>query len=88
MSILAMAANAARVTGRSSPNSNAKWCKPEPRQVKINVDASFTLTYMLVQLVQLLGIIRGVLLLQKLFIFHMWHHRLWRKQSQCVKDYL
>jgi hypothetical protein len=29
------------LTGRSSPNSDAKWCKPEPRQVKINVDASF-----------------------------------------------
>jgi ribonuclease HI len=41
MSILAMAANAARVTGRSSPNTDAKWCKPEPRQVKINVVASF-----------------------------------------------
>jgi hypothetical protein len=41
MLILAMAANAARVIGRSSPNSDAKWCKPEPRQVKVNVDASF-----------------------------------------------
>jgi ribonuclease HI len=41
MSILAMADNVARVTGRSSPNTDAKWCKPEPRQVKINVDASF-----------------------------------------------
>ena len=43
MSILGIAANAAAAAaaGRQQNNGEARWSKPEPRQVKINVDASF-----------------------------------------------
>jgi hypothetical protein len=41
MSILSIVANSALV---AKPNANAvtlKWQRPDPRQVKLNVDASF-----------------------------------------------
>jgi hypothetical protein len=41
MSILAMTANAAKVGAKKAQNTTAKWSKPEVRQVKVNVDASF-----------------------------------------------
>ncbi|KAK1697979.1 hypothetical protein QYE76_014676 [Lolium multiflorum] len=34
-------ANAAKAYGKRVNSTSAKWCKPEPRQVKLNVDASF-----------------------------------------------
>lgn len=40
ISILAITANAAKATTQR-PNTTAKWSKPDPRQVKLNVDASF-----------------------------------------------
>jgi ribonuclease HI len=41
MSILAITANAAKAYGQRVNSTSVKWCKPEPRQVKLNVDASF-----------------------------------------------
>ena len=41
MSILAIAANAATLSDRQQTSREERWCKPEPRQVKLNVDASF-----------------------------------------------
>jgi hypothetical protein len=66
MSILAMAANSAKVTGRSyTANTEDKWCKSEPRQVKINVDAYFHAdSHTDSSMVLLLGIVREMLYLQ------------------------
>jgi ribonuclease HI len=41
MSILAMTANAAKVGTNKAQVITVKWSKPEVRQVKVNVDASF-----------------------------------------------
>jgi hypothetical protein len=41
MSILAITANAAVINSKKNRASDAKWEKPKPREVKLNVDASF-----------------------------------------------
>jgi ribonuclease HI len=41
MSILAIAANSAKAALSTRQSTEAAWIKPEPRQVKVNVDASF-----------------------------------------------
>jgi hypothetical protein len=41
MSILAIAANSSKETKKRRESSEATWTKPEPRQIKINVDAAF-----------------------------------------------
>jgi hypothetical protein len=39
--VLSIVANAARVTEKRTDVMTEKWSRPEPRQVKLNVDASF-----------------------------------------------
>jgi hypothetical protein len=41
MSILAIAANSSKETNKRRESSEATWVKPEPRHVKVNVDAAF-----------------------------------------------
>jgi isoaspartyl peptidase/L-asparaginase-like protein (Ntn-hydrolase superfamily) len=41
MSILAIAANSYKETKKRRESSEATWTKPEPRQIKINIDAAF-----------------------------------------------
>jgi ribonuclease HI len=41
MSILAIASNSAKAMTSCRPSTDVRWSKPLPRQVKVNVDASF-----------------------------------------------
>jgi hypothetical protein len=41
MSTLAIASNSAKTMTLSRPTSEDRWSRPLPRQVKVNVDASF-----------------------------------------------
>jgi ribonuclease HI len=41
LSILAMVANSEKACGKKKQRSDVKWIKPDPRQVKLNVDAAF-----------------------------------------------
>jgi hypothetical protein len=41
LSILSITANAAKVAKKAGAPADVKWTAPPPRQVKLNVDASF-----------------------------------------------
>jgi hypothetical protein len=41
LSILAMVANSEKAYGKKNQRTNVKWTKPEPKQVKLNVNAAF-----------------------------------------------
>jgi ribonuclease HI len=41
LSILAMVANSEKAYGKKKQRNDVKWTKPDPRQVKLNVDAAF-----------------------------------------------
>ena len=41
LSILGITVNAAKATSHARPSGEEKWSRPEPRCVKLNVDASF-----------------------------------------------